>query len=148
MLGALTVALAFGPYACVCNGSGAGVIVTLESSGVAHVSRDVAPGATFIGLAPIRMPEPPPGVVPTTTEASAVRPVDEVAVAVYRVGVPGATFILPLVAPAGAPLMVTETTPLLLLLSGASASAGLVGVEDKASRVSTSFAPPNPFTLR
>jgi len=82
VLGAVTVALAFGPYGCACNGSGGGEIVTLEPSVVAQVNKEVPPGATFIGLAPTKMLEPLSGVVPTTSDDCAVNPDDDVAVAV------------------------------------------------------------------
>ena len=57
-------------------------MVTLEPSRVAQVSIEVPPGEIFIGLAPTTMLGPLSGVVPTTTDAFAVRPVEEVAVAV------------------------------------------------------------------
>src|SRR5690242_8930215 len=94
------------------------------------------------------MPPPLSGVVPTTTEASAVSPVDDVATAVYNAAVPGDTFMLPLVDPAEAPLMLTETASVLFHTSGATASAGLDGTVVNASRVSTSFVPPQPFAFR
>ena len=85
-------------------------MVTLEPSPVAQVSIDAPLGAIFFGLAPTTMLRCPlSGVVPTTTEASAVSPVAEVATAVYNVSVVGATFIMPLVEPAGAPSILTET---------------------------------------
>ena len=59
-------------------------MVTLEPSVVAQVSKAVFPGATFIGLAPTTIlgVVESSGVAPTTTEASAVSPVEEVATAV------------------------------------------------------------------
>jgi hypothetical protein len=91
-----------------------------------------------MGLAPTSIFDPESGVVPTTTEACAVIPVDEVATAVYRVAVVGITFILPLVEPASAPLIITELAFVLLQLMGADVSAGFCWGA-MASIVSTSF---------
>ena len=124
------------------------MIVTLEPSRVAQVSIAVPPGATFVGLAPTTILGPLSGVVPTTTEACAVSPVNEVATAVYKVAVAGETFIFPLADPPEPPLMLTEIALVLFQLSGAAASAGFDGTVFSASRVSTSFAAPKPFALR
>jgi hypothetical protein len=70
-------------------------MVTSELSVVAHVSNAVPPGATFMGLAPTRNREPLSGVTPTTTDAVAVCPSEDVAVAVYSVAVLGVTLLLP-----------------------------------------------------
>lgn len=126
-------------------------MLTFELSVVAHVSRAFPPGGMFIGLAPTRMFEPLSGVTPTTSEACAVAPVADVAVAVYSVAVDGLTLMPPLVPFSGAPLIVTEVAFVLLQESGANVSAGFVGTCGTVvglSSVSTSVGPPQPFAWR